>query len=714
MLSTKEPAGSGTGGQKFNGNGGAELEFSLAPSDAFHRITDKLREHGSKVVESRQGQAQAQCPAHDDGNPSLSITRIDGQVLVYCHTGCDTADVLAALGIASRDLFDDPNPAKLKGIPAHATYRYPDGRIVARSADKRFRQDGNTKGGALFRDVAEAVQAGSTVYLAEGEKDVLAIESAGGVATSAAQGAQNIDKADLTPLHGADIVAIVDRDQQGQKWAGTVWDKLDGKAATLRFAEAVKGKDAADHIAAGHTLAELADCEVTGTVPPRRARVTWASDIAIKPVVWAWQTDEQGRLPAGALTIAAGREGTGKSSFGVWLAAQITAGTLPGSFHGIPHNVFYVAAEDSWEHTLVPRLKAAGADLSRVGRFDVISDTDDEMMLSLPSDNELLEHEIGNRDVALVILDPILSVIHASIDSYKSRDVRLALDPLSKMADRTGALLLGIAHFNKASGTDPASLLSDSHAFRDVPRAMLAFAKDNTSGERVMSQGKNSLGRDDLPSLSYTLDTATLATDHGVAETSVFSFGGESERSVSDLLRDARGDDDERSERDEAAEWLKTYLATEGGSAPAAEILKDGRAAGFSESTLKRAKRKAGIDSQRDGFGKGSKVTWTHRDHIGANRGQGSGGEPYGPYVNSMEGGQSSETPIGAIGASPETPAPMAPTGAPMGNGPPQQDGPPQQEEPPRQADCPCCGRLLVEPSPACSAAHLHGDGWPT
>jgi hypothetical protein len=50
-------------------------------------------------------------PAHDDHNPSLSITEIDGSVLLFCHTGCQTEDVLAAAGLDKRDLYDEPHGA---------------------------------------------------------------------------------------------------------------------------------------------------------------------------------------------------------------------------------------------------------------------------------------------------------------------------------------------------------------------------------------------------------------------------------------------------------------------------------------------------------------------------------------------------------------------------------------------------------------------------
>ena len=50
----------------------------------------------------------ARCPAHEDRSPSLSVREGgDGRVLVYCHAGCCTEDVVAAIGLSMRDLFAD-------------------------------------------------------------------------------------------------------------------------------------------------------------------------------------------------------------------------------------------------------------------------------------------------------------------------------------------------------------------------------------------------------------------------------------------------------------------------------------------------------------------------------------------------------------------------------------------------------------------------------
>jgi hypothetical protein len=49
---------------------------------------------------------KAKCPAHDDRNPSLSISEgDDGRALLKCFAGCEVKDIVAELGLREADLF---------------------------------------------------------------------------------------------------------------------------------------------------------------------------------------------------------------------------------------------------------------------------------------------------------------------------------------------------------------------------------------------------------------------------------------------------------------------------------------------------------------------------------------------------------------------------------------------------------------------------------
>lgn len=51
-------------------------------------------------------QWSARCPAHEDRSPSLSIKAVHDRVLLTCWAGCSALDVVNAVGLELRDLFD--------------------------------------------------------------------------------------------------------------------------------------------------------------------------------------------------------------------------------------------------------------------------------------------------------------------------------------------------------------------------------------------------------------------------------------------------------------------------------------------------------------------------------------------------------------------------------------------------------------------------------
>src|SRR5215213_9980407 len=60
---------------------------------------------------SQRGEAyQALCPVHDDREPSLSVAEgEDGRALLKCFAGCGTDEVVTALGLQMKDLFEQRN-----------------------------------------------------------------------------------------------------------------------------------------------------------------------------------------------------------------------------------------------------------------------------------------------------------------------------------------------------------------------------------------------------------------------------------------------------------------------------------------------------------------------------------------------------------------------------------------------------------------------------
>ena len=50
---------------------------------------------------------QVKCPCHNDRVASLTITEENDKILMKCHAGCDTRDILNAIGLKMADLYNN-------------------------------------------------------------------------------------------------------------------------------------------------------------------------------------------------------------------------------------------------------------------------------------------------------------------------------------------------------------------------------------------------------------------------------------------------------------------------------------------------------------------------------------------------------------------------------------------------------------------------------
>lgn len=333
----------------------------------------------------------------------------------------------------------------------------------------------------------------------------------------------------------------------------------------------------------------------------RHVRLTCAAEIKPRRVKWLW--DE--RLALGTLGLLAGREGLGKSSLGYWLAAQVSRGALAGEYLGQPRAVLVCATEDSWAHTIVPRLQAVDADLTRVFQVEVVSGDGITVGLSLPRDLHQMEESAQTAGAALLLLDPLMSRLSESLDSHKDGEVRRALEPLVAIADRTDMAVLGLIHHNKSGSTDPLQLVMGSKAFTAVARSVHTVVPDpddDTDTRRLFGTPKNNLGSTALPTLAFSMASHPIETDDGTAWTGKVVWGASSAASIGDAMRRGAQSAEDKTATTEAAEWLDDYLTMNGGSASSADIKRDGAKAGHSQDTLKRAKTKLGLTVQSSGF----------------------------------------------------------------------------------------------------------------
>jgi hypothetical protein len=321
----------------------------------------------------------------------------------------------------------------------------------------------------------------------------------------------------------------------------------------------------------------------------------------------------RGRIARGKHTAIAGEPGNGKSQLAIYIAATISrGGEWPfGEGRAPIGNVIIFNAEDGADDTVVPRLMAAGADMSRVHIVSAVQEgSKGRRAFNLQADLALLERKIAEiGDVALVIIDPISSYM-GKTDSHKNAEVRGALEPVSEMSERLQVAILSITHFSKSGANTNTKALHrfiGSIAFVGAPRAAFVVVEDTDREDRILFlHAKNNVAREPQ-GLAYRL-VQRLVGDAG-QEIVASYVAWESEPvtiSADDALRASDGGGD-RSAATEAEEFLREKLSQ--GPVFAREGEGDARALGIAPRTLKRARKKLGVIAEKGGLKEG----WTWR-----------------------------------------------------------------------------------------------------
>jgi hypothetical protein len=334
------------------------------------------------------------------------------------------------------------------------------------------------------------------------------------------------------------------------------------------------------------------------------------SDIKSEKIEWLWLH----RIASGALNMIAGLPAEGKSTIALDLAARITrGGELPCGGGAVEKAaILILSAEDHEKQTIKPRLVAAGADVSQCFIVDAMvneKDNLDKRLLSLASDLERICSLIEKlkRDgivVKLIIIDPISAYVGEG-DGHKNTQMRALLTPLSKSAEKHKFGVILISHYKKnAEGTNALYRVTDSLAFVASCRGVLLTEKERDddgkeTGRKLLLNGKPSLIPEGTPGLAYKMESTAIALDDGNdAGIPRIKWDGFVNITADEAMANKPGGGGTE-KLDRAVDFLEVLLF----GAPQRESEVRRRAFGqrITAATLRRAKKKLGIISTRDG-----------------------------------------------------------------------------------------------------------------
>ena len=335
-----------------------------------------------------------------------------------------------------------------------------------------------------------------------------------------------------------------------------------------------------------------------------------ADQVLLEPIRWLWD----GYMARGKMHIIAGAPGTGKTTVALALAATLTTGgRWPDGTTAGTGNVLIWSGEDDPGDTLVPRLRAMDADLSRIAFIDGATEIVDGELRKVAFDPAkhlpALALRVAQEPPALVIIDPIVSAVAG--DSHKNSETRRGLQPLVDLARLHDFALFGVTHFSKGTqGRDPTERVTGSLAFGALAR--MVFVATKTKEGRVFMKSKSNIATDE-GGFGYDIEQTQVPNYPDIFASRVL-WGAAIEGNAREVLAEAEAVEEgdgggRRTETDEAIEALRDVLSP--GEMLAKEAATVMKAAGFTDKVTRMAREKMGVKVRRSGFGPNLKFHWS-------------------------------------------------------------------------------------------------------
>jgi putative DNA primase/helicase len=319
-----------------------------------------------------------------------------------------------------------------------------------------------------------------------------------------------------------------------------------------------------------------------------------ADTVKMEKQEWLWED----RIPKGLITLFSGKPDCGKSVAMTNVIACVTTGRdWPDGKKNTdgPQDVVLAATEDRADTTLVPRLAAAGADLTRVHlvkRVTVKGKKSIKRMLQLKEDLLLIKRLLlDHPEVALIALDPITGYF-GDVDPNKDKDVRPLMQGINDAVEKSKTAVLGIIHHNKRQDAGAMEKVAGAGAIVQISRAVWGFSRDTENKEEcymVLVKGNLAKKRSGM---KYKIAGVDVKLPDGrKTNVPVTEWIGETDKDASEVMEQER-ESAKNGPADSKLMAARLLIKTELESGPklVRELYRKGEAEGISAGTMKAAR----------------------------------------------------------------------------------------------------------------------------
>lgn len=271
-----------------------------------------------QVTKRYSDRAQAKCPAHDDKQASLTITKGRKCTLFRCHAGCGLDSILSAAGLEKKDTFYELEYSKQSNwrfyvesrekrqveavynyVSCNGRYAYTKIRLDGKKfiygilADDRFtyglpRNTPRKSFKAIYGNIKainKAVADDMPVFIVEGEKDTNALNRRG-YAAFCCGGANDWNPEIAGIVQNANVIILADNDDAGMNSANTILQDVQNVAKSAKIVipmPDIPKADISDYFQAGHSKQEFE--QMINSVTEKRVNIMSQQEKSLETIL---------------------------------------------------------------------------------------------------------------------------------------------------------------------------------------------------------------------------------------------------------------------------------------------------------------------------------------------------------------------------------------------------------------------------------------------